>query len=78
MTFIKNVNKKISNGLTKAYIKSKNALANIKGEMYVDKSVGIIIAVVVGALILTGVYALVKEVMTTMDSTVIDMFDYAA
>lgn len=64
--------------LTMAYIKAKDALKNKKGELYVDKSVGIIISVVVGALLLAGIYALVKSVTNTMTTTVTDMFDYTA
>ena len=55
-------------------IRAKTAIENKKAEMYVDKGVGIIIAVVVGALILGGIYALIKSVDTTATKTVTDMF----
>ena len=46
--------------------------------MYVDKGVGIIIAVVVGAVLLAGIYALIKTtVLDTATGKVADMFNYA-
>ena len=47
-------------------------------EMYVDKGVGIIIAVVVGAAILAGVYALFKTtILPSMTTKVGEMWNYA-
>ena len=70
--FISKINSKI-NGMA---IKAKCAIENKKAEMYVDKGVGIIIAVVVGALILGGIYALIKSVLGTATTNVTDMFNF--
>lgn len=72
--FMKNATNKI-NGLA---IRAKTAIENKKAEMYVDKGVGIIIAVVVGALILGGIYALLKSVLGSATTEVTDMFNYTA
>ncbi len=70
-----NVNNK-SNAL---YLKAKNAIANAKAEFYIDKTVGIIIAVVVGALLLGIVYAFIKNnIDTKLDSEIADMWSYTA
>ena len=53
------------------------ALANRSGEGYVDTAVRILISVVLGALLLTGLYALFGEtVLPTETQRVRDMFNY--
>lgn len=58
--------------------KTKEVLADKKGENYVDTAVKILIAVVLGALLLAGLYALFGDVvMPTLTERIRDMFDYA-
>ena len=75
---MKNLFKKFSNKINSAAIKAKTAIESKTAEMYVDKGVGIIIAVVVGAAILAGVYALFKTtILPNMTDKVGALWDYA-
>ena len=57
--------------------KALSVLADRKGENYVDTAVKILIAVVLGALLLAGLYALFGDVvMPTLTERVTEMFDY--
>lgn len=54
------------------------ALDGTRAEAYVDTGVKILIAVVVGALLLAGLYALFNDtVLPTVTEKVADLFDYA-
>ena len=54
------------------------AISNIKAEGYVDSGVKILIAVVIGALLLGGLYALFGEViMPTVTERIEGLFDFA-
>ena len=57
----------------------QNKLPRIgKGENYVDTAVKILIAVVIGALLLAGLYALFGDVvMPTLTRRIQEMFNYA-
>ena len=56
----------------------KNAASNNRGEGYIDTAVKILIAVVLGALLLAGLYALFGEVvMPTLEERIKEMFNYA-
>ncbi|MBO5158078.1 MAG: hypothetical protein J6B94_00610 [Lachnospiraceae bacterium] len=58
--------------------KAKQLLVDRKGENYVDTAVKILIAVVIGALLLAGLYALFDDVvMPTLTTKVQEMFNYA-
>ena len=75
---MKNFFKKLNNKINSTAIKAKTAIENKTAEMYVDKGVGIIIAVVVGAAILAGVYALFKTtILPNMTDKVGALWDYA-
>ena len=53
-------------------------LKDKKGENYVDTAVKILIAVVIGALLLVGLYALFGDVvMPTLTRRIQEMFNYA-
>ena len=53
-------------------------LKDQKGENYVDTAVKILIAVVIGALLLAGLYALFGDVvMPTLTRRIQEMFNYA-
>ena len=54
------------------------AVSNIKAEGYVDSGVKILIAVVIGALLLGGLYALFGDViMPTVTQKIRGLFNYA-
>ncbi|MFR5632771.1 MAG: DUF6133 family protein [Monoglobales bacterium] len=56
----------------------KQKLAEQRAEGYVDTAIKILIAVVLGALLLAGLYALFNDtVLPTLVKRVQEMFDYA-
>uniref|UniRef100_UPI00384F9EFC DUF6133 family protein n=1 Tax=Eubacteriales TaxID=186802 RepID=UPI00384F9EFC len=58
--------------------KMRLAVANNSGENYVDSAVKILIAVVLGGLLLAGLYALFGDVvMPTLKTKIQEMFNYA-
>ena len=74
---MKNIFKKISNKVNTLAVKAKSTLEATKAELYVDKGVGIIIAVVVGAAIMAGIYALFKTtIIPNMNTKVSDLWTY--
>ena len=75
---MKNLFKKLNNKINSTAIKAKTAIESKTAEMYVDKGVGIIIAVVVGTAILAGVYALFKTtIIPNMTTKVGNLWNYA-
>ena len=55
----------------------RNAISNNDGENYVDTAVKILIAVVLGGLLLAGLYSLFGEiVLPTLKSKIQSMFNY--
>ena len=59
-------------------VKAKTTLDNARAEGYIDTGVKIIIGVVVGAVILGGLYALFNGVvLPTLETRIDGMFDYA-
>lgn len=63
--------------MKKLFVKAQNALARKNGESYVDTIVKIIIAVVVGALVLGGIYALAQAGMDKATEKTNSMFEYS-
>ena len=64
--------------LERQVVAVKNAASNNRGEGYIDTAVKILIAVVLGALLLAGLYALFGEVvMPTLEERIKEMFNYA-
>ena len=58
-------------------LRTKTALVNNRGEGYVDTGVKILIAVVIGALLLAGLYTLFNTtIMPTVTSKVTELFSY--
>ena len=56
---------------------ARTALSNTRGEGYVDTGVKILIAVVIGALLLAGLYTLFNTtIMPTVMSKVTELFNY--
>jgi hypothetical protein len=75
---MKKLVKRANNFMEKQAIKVQSALSNNKGEGYIDTAVKILIAVVLGALLLAGLYALFGNVvMPTLTKRIQDMFNYA-
>ena len=67
----------IQNKLSAIATRTKTALANTRGEGYVDTGVKILIAVVIGTLLLAGLYTLFNTtIMPTVTSKVTELFNY--
>ena len=67
----------IQNKLSAIATRTKTALANTRGEGYVDTGVKILIAVVIGVLLLAGLYTLFNTtIMPTVTSKVTELFSY--
>ena len=75
---MKNFMNKIKAKANSLAISAKTTIENVRAEGYVDTGVKIIIAVVVGAVILGGLYALFNGVILPRLNTEIgEMFNYA-
>ena len=69
---------KIKNKANSLAVSAKTTIENVKAEGYVDTGVKIIIAVVVGAVILGGLYALFNTVIIPrLNTEILEMFNYA-
>ena len=69
---------KIKNKANSLAVSAKTTLANAKAEGYIDTGVKIIIGVVVGAVILGGLYALFNIVIIPrLNTEILEMFNYA-
>ena len=68
----------IKNKLGKAFATDKATVESTTGEGYIDTGVKIIIGVVVGGVILAGLYALFNTtIIPTLTEKISGMFDYA-
>ena len=68
----------ISNKFNSIAVRTQTAIANTRGEGYVDSGVKILIAVVIGALLLSGLYALFNTtIMPTVTSKITELFNFA-
>ena len=71
--FFKNVKEKFA----RTAVKAQAVVASVKAEGYVDSGVKILIAVVIGALLLGGLYALFNTtIMPTVTTKVTELFSY--
>ena len=71
--------KKLQDKANSLAIKAKFAVESTKGEGYIDTGVKIIIGVVVGAVILAGLYALFDNViLPRLNTEITNMFNYTA
>ena len=69
---------KVQNKANALVIRAKSTLDNARAEGYIDTGVKIIIGVVVGAVILGGLYALFDNViLPTLETRIDGMFDFA-
>ena len=84
MNFIKKLIQKatsavsrIVNKATSSFVLARTTLANARAEGYVDSGVKILIAVVIGALLLAGLYTLFSTtIMPTVTQKIIELFNY--
>ena len=77
--FFNRSKKAIDNKCNEIYCKARTAVANAKAEFYIDKTVGIIICVVVGVLLMGIVYAFIKNnIQTRLDTEIGNLWDYTA
>ena len=68
----------IKNKTNSAIISTKTAIESTAGEGYVDTGVKIIVGVVIGGVILAGLYTLFDStVIPTLTTKIGDMFNYA-
>jgi hypothetical protein len=75
---MKNFINKIKAKANSLAIRAKITLDNARAEGYIDTGVKIIIGVVVGAVILGGLYALFKTVIIPrLNTEILEMFNYA-
>lgn len=59
-------------------VKTKVILTDNSGEGFVDSAVKILISVVIGALLLAGLYSLFGDIiLPTLEERIQDMFDFA-
>lgn len=57
--------------------KTKKAIINRRGEGFVDTAVKVLMAVVIGALVLAGLYLLFKDtILPTLTQRIQEMFNY--
>ena len=75
---MRHIFKKVNEVIIEKAIAARVAVSNNRGEGYIDTAVKILIAVVLGALLLAGLYALFGEVvMPTLEERINEMFNYA-
>ena len=75
---MKKIINSITNKLNSIAVRTQTAIANTRGEGYVDSGVKILIAVVIGALLLSGLYALFNTtIMPTVTSKITELFNFA-
>ena len=67
----------IKNKATEMAVRAKTAIENVKAEGYVDSGVKILIAVVIGALLLSGLYTLFNTtIMPTVTTKITELFNF--
>ena len=67
----------IKNKVTEMAVRAKSAIENVRAEGYVDSGVKILIAVVIGALLLAGLYTLFNStIMPTVTQKIKDLFNF--
>ena len=75
---MKKIINSIKNKFNSIAVRTQTAIANTRAEGYVDSGVKILIAVVIGALLLTGLYALFNTtIMPTVTTKIQGLFNYA-
>lgn len=68
----------VKNTAASLAFRSRHILSGSAGEDYIDTAIKILLAVVIGALLLAGLYALFGEtVLPTLTQRIKEMFNYA-
>ena len=74
---MKNLINSIKNKAKSAIISARTAIESTSGEGYIDTGVKIIIGVVIGGVILAGLYLLFNStIMPTLSTKIGEMFNY--
>lgn len=74
---MKNLMKKVNEKMTMVVVAAKILLADKRGESSVGQAIQIMVTVVIGALLLAGLYTLFSNViLPTLSDRVREMFDY--
>ena len=77
-SFFKSAKETALNFVSRKATRANLALASVSGEGYVDTGVKIIIAVVVGGVLLAGLYALFNTtIIPTLTAKISQMFNYS-
>lgn len=75
---MKKLMKKAQMEMVKVMVKGRTILAGNSGEGMVDSAVKILISIVIGALLLAGLYALFGDViLPTLQERIEEMFNFA-
>ena len=75
---MKNLINSIKNKANSAIISARTAIESTSGEGYIDTGVKIIIGVVIGGVLLAGLYALFNTtIIPTLTTKIGEMFNYA-
>ena len=75
---MKNLINSIKNKFNNAVVSAKSAIESTSGEGYIDTGVKIIIGVVIGGVILAGLYLLFNgTIIPTLSTKIGEMFNYA-
>ena len=75
---MKNFFNNLKNKANTAIVSAKTAVSNTKAEGYIDTGVKIIIGVVIGGVILAGLYTLFNStIIPTLTSKIGEMFSYS-
>jgi hypothetical protein len=75
---MKKIINSIKNKFNSIAAHTQTAIANTRGEGYVDSGVKILIAVVIGALLLGGLYTLFDDtIMPTVTTKIQNLFNFA-
>ena len=68
---------KVTDKITEKAVMTQTLLCSQRGESFVDSAIKILIAVVIGALLLGGLYALFGQtVLPILKQRITDMFNY--
>lgn len=74
---MKNLISKIKSKFNRTVVSAKTAIESTSGEGYIDTGVKIIIGVVIGGVILAGLYALFNTtIIPTLTNKITEMFSY--
>jgi hypothetical protein len=70
--------KNLKSKINSAAIRAINTIASKKAEGFIDSGVNILISVVIGALLLAGLYTLFgNTILPTLTTKIKDLFNYA-